>query len=148
VFRTGFFDESDLSQVRLGESRRFPPWQLRTGSAVLDGSEGGNRVGGPRAVTPPSRKHLRHMGNLVRQPLSVCCRHAGKRSDGSGLASDRSNPSRNHVGSLPSRAIGSSDVDQPRLRRVIDLLIMESGENTSGTRETMADNYFLFAATT
>jgi len=51
--------------------------------------------------SPLSRKHLRHTGNLVRQPLPVCCRHTGKRSDGSGLASDRSNPSRNHVGNTP-----------------------------------------------
>jgi len=51
VFGTEFFDKSDLSQVRLGESRRFSPWRQRTGSAVLDGSKGGNRVGGPRAVT-------------------------------------------------------------------------------------------------
>jgi len=33
---TGFFDKSELSQVcMLGQSRRFPPWRQRTGSAVL-----------------------------------------------------------------------------------------------------------------
>ena len=52
VCGTGFFDESDLSQVRLGQFRGFPPWRQRTGNAVLEGSEGGNRLGGPRAVTP------------------------------------------------------------------------------------------------
>jgi len=40
VFGTGFFDESHLSQVGLGQSRRFPAWQQRTGSAVLDVSDG------------------------------------------------------------------------------------------------------------
>jgi len=47
----GFFDESDLSQVGLGQSRRFPAWRQPTGSAVFDVSEGGNRPGGPQAVT-------------------------------------------------------------------------------------------------
>jgi len=77
VLRTGFFDESDLSQVRLCQSRRFPAWRQRTGSAVLDVSEGGNRPGGPQAVTP-SRKRLRHTGNQLRQLLPVYCRHTGK----------------------------------------------------------------------
>jgi len=49
VFGTEFFDESDLSQVGLGQSRRLPACQQRTGSVVLDISEVGNR---PQAVTP------------------------------------------------------------------------------------------------
>jgi len=52
MFGTMFFDESDLSQVGLGQSRRFPVWRQRTGSASLDVSEGGNRTGGPPAITP------------------------------------------------------------------------------------------------
>jgi len=52
VFGTGFFDESDLSQVGLDQSRRFPAWWQRAGSAVLDVSEGGNLPGEPMAVTP------------------------------------------------------------------------------------------------
>jgi len=60
VFGTGFFDESDLSQVRLGQSRRFPLWWQRTGSAVLDCSEGGSRLGGPRAVTPVEKTPPAH----------------------------------------------------------------------------------------
>jgi len=55
VFGTRFYDESDLSQVELDQSRRFPAWRQRTGSAVLDVSEGVNRPGGPQAVTTPSR---------------------------------------------------------------------------------------------
>jgi len=43
VFGTKFFAESDLSQVGLSQSRCFPAWRQRTGSAVLDVSEGGNR---------------------------------------------------------------------------------------------------------
>jgi len=53
---TGFFDESDLSQVGLGQSLRFPAWGQRTGRAVLDVSEGVNRPGGPQSVTPPVEK--------------------------------------------------------------------------------------------
>jgi len=52
VFGTRFFDESDLSQVGLGQSRRFPAWRKRTGNAVFDVFEGGNRPGLPQAVTP------------------------------------------------------------------------------------------------
>jgi len=52
VFGTGFFDESDLSQVRLGQSLSFPTRRLWTGSAVLEGSEGGDYLEGPQAVTP------------------------------------------------------------------------------------------------
>jgi len=52
MFGTRFFDESHLSQVGLGQSRCFPAWRQRTGSEVLDVSEGGNRHGGPQAVTP------------------------------------------------------------------------------------------------
>jgi len=55
VFRTRFFDESDMSQVRLGQSRRFPAWRQRTGSAVRDVSEGGNQPGGPRQSSAPRR---------------------------------------------------------------------------------------------
>ena len=60
VFGTGFFDESDLSQVRLGQSRSFPPWRQRTGSAVLEGSEGGNRLGERQAVTPVEKTPPAH----------------------------------------------------------------------------------------
>jgi len=52
VFGMRFFDESDLSQVGLGQSRRFPSWRQRTGSAILDVSENVNRPGGPQAVSP------------------------------------------------------------------------------------------------
>jgi len=44
VCGTVFFDESDLSKVGLGQSQRFPVWGQRTGSVVLDMSEGGNRL--------------------------------------------------------------------------------------------------------
>jgi len=59
VFGTGFFDESDLSQVGLGQSWSFPAWRQRTGSAVLDVYEGGNRPADlrqspPVEKTPPS----------------------------------------------------------------------------------------------
>jgi len=50
---------------------------------------------------PPLRKRLRHTVNHIRQLLPVCCRLDGKRLGGSGLASDRSNPSRKHVGNSP-----------------------------------------------
>jgi len=36
VFGTRFFDESDLSHVGLGQSRRFSAWRQRTGSALCD----------------------------------------------------------------------------------------------------------------
>jgi len=52
VFGTGFFDESDLSQVGLGQSGRFPAWRQRTGSAVLYVSEGGNRPDEPLGGYP------------------------------------------------------------------------------------------------
>jgi len=51
--------------------------------------------------SPPSKKRLRHTGNHLRQLLPVCCRHGWKRWGGSRLASDRSNPSRKHVGNAP-----------------------------------------------
>jgi len=34
------------------QSRRCVAWRQRTGSAILEVSEGGNRPGGPQAVTP------------------------------------------------------------------------------------------------
>jgi len=39
-----FFDESELPQVRLGQSRRFLQWRQQTGDAVFSVSEGGNRL--------------------------------------------------------------------------------------------------------
>jgi len=57
VFGTTFFNEFDLSQVGLGQSRRFPPWQQRTGSAVLDVSESGNQPGGPSGSHPTPLSH-------------------------------------------------------------------------------------------
>jgi len=60
VFGTRFFDKIDLSQVRLGQSRRFPAWRQRTGSVVLDVPEGRNRSGGPQAVTPVEKTPQSH----------------------------------------------------------------------------------------
>jgi len=77
-----FFNEFDLSQVGQSQSQCFLAWRQRTGSAVLDVSEGGNRPDGPQAVTPPSRKRLGHTGNQLWQLLPACCRHGGKRSYG------------------------------------------------------------------
>jgi len=60
VFGTRFFDESDLSQVELGQSQRFPAWRQRTGNTVLDVFEGENRPGGPQAVTPVEKTPPSH----------------------------------------------------------------------------------------
>jgi len=64
VFGAGFFDEYDMSQVRLGQSRSFPVWRQRTRSVVLDVSEGRNRRNRsgdlrqslPIEKTPPSHQ--------------------------------------------------------------------------------------------
>jgi len=51
-FAAATVEKVDLVQSRFfDESRRFPPWRQRTGSAVLGVFEGGNRLGGPQAVT-------------------------------------------------------------------------------------------------
>jgi len=54
VFGMGFIDDTHLSQVGQGQSRRFPTWQQRTGSAVLDVSDGVNRA--EFRQSPPVKK--------------------------------------------------------------------------------------------
>lgn len=50
----------------IGRLRGFPPWRQRTGSAVLEGSERGDRLGRPREVTPVQKTPPAH-----RQPPST-----------------------------------------------------------------------------
>jgi len=63
------------------------------------------RVGTDRADlrhSPPSSiKRLRHTRDHLRQLLPVYYRHGGKQWGGSGLASDRSSPSRKQIGNSP-----------------------------------------------
>ena len=65
---SGFSNESDLIVLgaAIGRLRGFPPWRQRTGSAVLEGSERGDRLGRPREVTPVQKTPPAH-----RQPPST-----------------------------------------------------------------------------
>jgi len=92
----GFFDESELSQVWLGQNRRFPPWRLRTGSAVLGVSKGGNRLGGPQAVTT-CRENTSGTSRTTADNYFWFAAASGKWSGWTCLASDRPNPSSKHV---------------------------------------------------
>jgi len=78
VFGMGIFDDSDLSQVVLGQSQCFPAWRQRTRSAVLDVSEGVNRPGGPQTVTPVEKTPPSHREPSPTTIRPVYCRHAGK----------------------------------------------------------------------
>jgi len=60
------------------QSWRFPALRQRTGSAVLDVSEGVNRPGGPQAVNPPVEKTPPSHRAPRPTILPVYCRHAGK----------------------------------------------------------------------
>jgi len=67
-------------------------------------TEPNGRTSGSHPQSPPSRENASvppGTRNHLRQLLSVCCRHDGKRWGGSGLTSDRSNPSRKHIGNSP-----------------------------------------------
>jgi len=64
---------------RLGQSRRFPAWRQRTGSAVLMCPMVWTDQADLRQ-SPPVEKTPRHTGNHLRQLLPVYRRHAGKHS--------------------------------------------------------------------